>query len=556
MNCMEGGKSATSLKQSAILAGLATFFFVVLACQWSFVLTMPSDPLEYVAPALHPEQSFPYLDRIVLWLWIRLVAMFPMPLEIIGPVSTLIVTATMLFIATWWLERIQPLAGSIFAAVYITSPMILGIATYTYPMQLMTLVLLLSLISMDFLQWKNSRHLIGGVGCGIASLCKIQGGAFFGFLLIDVFVRKDRRLTNLVSACCGIVIGISIIFMIVVITDGPFQLITVFKQYFQADTLNAQWYGRQLGNLPPFYKYLFEPTCVIACAGILLPWADTKLFRFRPFAATAAVQFVFLLGIYVITQRGGLIIHNYSIDTFVFGVIAFAGSVAIIFKSERLSFWKQILIGFSLISCSFLIVEYFGYFSKEVAVYKPHRISLNFSVILAIVAAWVSVFVIFGMQRLTLKKKKLHLSIFFVSLLLALSVSIRAGEGVKDGKFRKQWSAPYHIIGRQVTRLKDYSTWVCVKENHKTISEGSLAAKQIFDAFYFRENNKKRINVKLVFGADDPISFRFLITDQAYLINKYSNLQIKTVKDKFRNGYLIAVVDRVTGSVNFLPSES
>lgn len=512
------------------LAFLATLFFVVLSFQWAFVLTTPSDPLQYVEPALRPELGFPFMDRIVVWLWIRLVALLPMPIEMIGGVSTLIVTATTLFVATWWLaKRVQPLAGATFGALYIASPMVLGLSTYTYPIQPMTLIILLTLVIMDFYSG-GRRSLVGGVGGGIACLCKIQGVSFLGFLALDALTQRHRRFSRLFVAIGGFIIAVLIIFMIVGFIDGPTQIVRLFRLYFLRGDGDSQYRGLGLGNMPPFYEYLAEPTTIAAFAGMIWPWLNPNLSRLRPFATAAAVQTVGLITIYAITRRGGSLIYNYTYDTLVLGLVAFAGAVVWTVKDNKPATNCRLLMSSLLLAVTFLIVEVLAYRLTSFCQYSPINVAATLGGKILAGVAWGGILICLTAQRLKLTGYWLRLTMILGAGLLALGVGLRAGEGVRDGIFKGKESASYHALGRQIAaiRLQSVGVKVSVALN-RSLDDCGFRIKTIYDAFYSKQISPLQQEDAIVFGGNDTALLRFLMTDQAYLIHKHSGLPRKAL---------------------------
>ena len=150
-------------RQALLTAGLAFIFYFLINYFFLFSLTAPSDPLQYVGPALHPENGFPFLDRTLLWLWIRFIAIFPIPPEEVGGVATLLLSSMTLMVGTWFLaKKTNLLAASIFIFLYLMSPIITGIASYTYPMQLLVFVMLLTLVMIELADNVHIKFFIAG----------------------------------------------------------------------------------------------------------------------------------------------------------------------------------------------------------------------------------------------------------------------------------------------------------------------------------------------------------------------------------------------------------
>lgn len=569
--------ATVSSKVALLMAFIATSLFSLISWQWAFVLTPPSDPLQYVAPALRAEGGFPYIDRIVLWLWIRIVATLPVPVEMVGGISTLIVSSATLFIVSWWLTiQFRPLAGAIFGVLYIASPMVLGISTYTFPMQPMTLVLVVTVILMDFFQGKQ-RYLVGGIGGGVASLCKVQGIGFLGFLAFDVLTRcKTRRLHHMVVSILGFILGVVSVFLLLIVVDSAEQLVSIFKKYFLADYGKEQFQGRGTGGLPPFYAYLVEPTCIAALAGMVWPWIDQNFRRLRPFASVAALQTMSLILIYAVTRRGGPIIYNYSLDALVLALVAFSGVLASVCKENRKNAnSNELIIGILLLVGAFLFIEVSAYYSKAVQYWPAYSFYVEmvkiidaidsgaqyhpgFTTIIdlfAAVATWGAIYILVlsPWLKTALFGKRSVLTVGY--LLLALGVGLRAGEGVSEGKFKKKWSAPYHAIGRQIELLPPDATWISVKVNRDSITDGSSRVKEIYDAFYSKLEKGNKNQGRVTFGEKEPVFFRYLVTDQTDLIRKYSSQQIGDKLERMRSSQSFALVDKFDDSVVLFASE-
>jgi len=155
------------LMNAMVFGIIGALSFGIQMWRTSFVLTTPSDPLQYVQPALFPQAGFEFLDRTLLWLQLRLSSNLPIPPEMVGPITTLVTVSLLIGIVGFWLAlRINFISSGIFMGMSLMNPFYISISTYTYPTQLMTLVIVITLIF--FLEFRN--FLFGGAGVAFALL--------------------------------------------------------------------------------------------------------------------------------------------------------------------------------------------------------------------------------------------------------------------------------------------------------------------------------------------------------------------------------------------------
>lgn len=94
----------TTLNNLLFSCTIGLVYFAVFY-KYLFALTSFRDPFEYMSHTLDLTNSFPYLDRIVLWLWLRFVSCFQIPPEQIGGIALLIVSSATIGLITWWLIK-------------------------------------------------------------------------------------------------------------------------------------------------------------------------------------------------------------------------------------------------------------------------------------------------------------------------------------------------------------------------------------------------------------------------------------------------------------------
>ena len=78
-------------------ATLCTFVFAILVIKNVFVFTAPSDPLQYVKPALDSRITFEFFDRVLLWIILKFFSQFITSAHLITGVTHLFITSFTLF---------------------------------------------------------------------------------------------------------------------------------------------------------------------------------------------------------------------------------------------------------------------------------------------------------------------------------------------------------------------------------------------------------------------------------------------------------------------------
>lgn len=499
--------------QVFLLSVVYAFLFFLYNYVFLFSLTAASDPLQYVEPALNPEFGFPYLDRVVLWLWIRAVAVLPISPEEIGGVATLLASSLTLFLVSWFLARRYGLiSGVLFAVLYVMSPTILGIASYTYPMQLLVLVLVVTLISMDIASNRNVSFFIGGLGASVLMLCKVQGGAFFVFLFIYGLITFRSNTQLFVEggyAFLGALLGFISIFSILLFLDGVGITLSLFSKYFSGSAA-VQFAGRAEGGVPPFYSYLFEPTAILVIIGVLLPLLGVKSEdkTLRLWSLAGLCQCMGLIGIYFLTQRGGPVISNYFLDTYVIGLACASILIGGLFKGLKNQAFYVVITLFFL--GSFLI--YLVSLSPNLnSVYTPLYLVKDIGLISQGLIVWVLLL----LMGLALVCKKSRVAFFFL-IPIFLFIASRVDEGVNDSKYRIKYHTGYHEVAKRLgaTDYEGKVVWVSMKLNRSTTKVASRHLEMIYKAFY-------RNNVHYIFSDIEPEYYDLIVTNRNEIYQNY-----------------------------------
>ncbi|MFL7023338.1 hypothetical protein BCS58_03330 [Enterovibrio norvegicus] len=472
---------------------------------WLFALTAPSDPLQYVAPALDHHNGFAFLDRTLLWIWIRLCSILPIDSNQVGGMSTLVLTTATLALGIFYCNKKAGfISASLYAILYIATPTIVDIASYTYPMQLLTFVLVAGLVFIDSNLSSSIKAFFIGLVFSLAIISKIQAYifivfSFFFILSLGGGVRKIIKLMliSILSSLSTLIV----IFFLLGIIDGWSILKTIFEQYFYSNA-SVQYAGRAAGGFPQFYYYLAEPTSIIALFGLILPLI---LPRFRAAIIPASIgigQLFGILLIYVVTQRGGPVISNYFLDSHVFGIIAFSVVMSISLSNGNIN--RNLV-------CA-VVVAFFAYYAYLALTlpttdssYFPEHLERKKNIYFVILNfSLVSFFVLYF-------RFKVYISSTMLFFALILFVLPRMYQGVQGALFRKEFHEGYHITSELIRSLVDdgKSVWVDVSTNHYRESVYAYRLKQVYRAFF----SQGQISGSMVmFSEQRPDSFDVLLT--------------------------------------------
>ena len=479
------------LRNSSVAATLIfiSIFYSFFVTRWAFVLTAPSDPLQYVAPALNPKLGFDFLDRISVWLWIRAVAILPIPRVLVGGISTLIVMLGILLVASHWLIRKSGLfACAIFFTLFVLSPISFPISTYTYPIQPMTLVILIAVIVSQSSRAKRPETTIGAL-CLVAITCKVQAYSYVLFSIGRILRKRTRWLAG-VSFLIGALGSLCFVIFVVFVLDGSSQVTGLWEKYFAGGVGSGQFSGRKVGGFPPFHRYLLEPTAIIAIAGMIIPFMRFEFKKYRPFAYAAIVQSLGLLAIYLITQRGGPLIYPYSLDAFVLGAIPFAGCVGELLKNFGESNRTKIILFISFALSSTLALEVFGRIIGNdafiaLAETKEYKV-------LATLATWSGLVLIFVIATRKLSKyiRSGRSMILFGALFLCLvGVVLRSETSISDSVNKRTMATRYHDVASAVDEIDNSPVAVVMSLNGESAEMTAARLASIFNTFYAGEGS-------------------------------------------------------------------
>ena len=504
------------------------FVFIVTIFSVCFIPTTPSDPLQYVSHAISSPPSYPFLDRFLLYVLITLTAKLPLPLEFIGPTVTLAISSLILLLSSIWLKINFGIKSSIyFSALFISSPMIFGISSYTYPTQLLTLLIVIStFVGMSQIP---KKFFILGFLYALILFSKVQGMFFIIFPIILILQRKENFLTKILIYISGLILGLFFLYFLGIISNPNFSPFNVIQVYFQnSGDFNSQFSGRGEGAIPPFYKLALNPVFILSIFGILYPLVLSKFSYLRVFSYAALVQFFGLIFIYAVTQRGGPLIFNYLLDVYILGLIPFSIIFTKSFNVKKIYFYIPITI------LIFLCIFFSFYPIENITVVKQWDINSSYITLLIL---------ILFLYYTILDSKFINKNyVYLVFSFIALS---NIYYSISDGVARMQWSEPYHLTSKALSNLLDiHNPHVFLRLNANSYSDGTWRLNSVFSTFYTQLNPKIIPNFN---SSDSSFSDKStVITDSPYTFSKLISTSLLKYSQVYefdaKKGYLNSVI--------------
>jgi len=475
-------------------------FFIVFSVMSLFLIGLflavpatPSDPLQYIGPALSPENGFPYLDRISLWLWIRLFTTFPIPPEYVGAYATLAQVIITYSVSSLWLSyRYGSLSVILFSFLFFGGNAWLSIITYTYPTQGLTMFIVTSLVLFDLLKSRGG-FLALGAGFTLAIFSKIQGVAFVSGLAYSVYHSfKNKSLKPLIHWSCGsliILIGLSVILYV----DGN-PLSALAENYFQKEA-SSQFAGRGLGEMPNWYKLLEKPAYLLSFFGLISVFFIKKTSPIFIFSLAGFSQLIFLLLIYFVTGRGGPVIENYVLDSFTLGAIVFAGIVSSFLSKKANASIPLIFLGVVI-------------FISSLVQYTFTHIDLGL-----IVSFFVSSSIIYSLL-LHIKKKSSIFVLYSLLLIFVYFLHTFGIKGIESAESKIRWVSPYYyIVNLLMDQDKKFAVDVDLGYGN---TDASMRIRMILHGLY-----QNSYSDRVCFRSCSEFNPNFLVTNHMPYLTKY-----------------------------------
>ena len=419
-----------------------TFLFVGIFYSFDLIIKVtPSDPLQYVGPAIYPQDGFPFLDRISLWYFIRFIALFGVSNEYLGGVATLTQASILLFIIFFWLsKRFDILTGFVFFFIFLLNEYWLILATYTYPIQLLTLITIGSVLLVDLTKSEKIKYIILGCATVLAIFSKVQGFGFLFFVLFMLLIDKNK-IIHLKYYLVGLFSFLLFFICIIYFIDGYQMFFKLYHKYFTNENFSAQVKGMSLSNFPNFIKLLEDPLIFIGFIYTFFVFFSKKLSKLKALAILSYSQILFLLFIYYFTKRGGPVIVNYFLESITISLIFLAVLSSQFIKKFFLIFnnnnYFLIVIFIFFLGTIIFLVNFFYFNEISILIKNYHE---NKTIFNSIAYAILTIFLIL----FVLKFKK---QFYILTLIIFLIIFFRSSHySIKAVKFSLNWVEPYYVI--------------------------------------------------------------------------------------------------------------
>ncbi len=296
--------------------------YVWLLCRSCWTLPMPSDPTRYIGPVAWGSfwGYFPYLDRIMIPVGIRLAAVFFSETYIAGMVYIGFINVLILITAIFYSYKVGGTWAGILSGAFLTGSYFLtGFGTYVYADQTLALYTLWAFMIFFATPRRWFRPLFWtGFFCGLALFSKVTGLAtllfFAGYL---IFQRKFRALGEL---SCGVLTGAVTALTLTGLFFGWPSLIYASRSIIDNFIGNVRCRG-EYANLVCYSDILFSKKTFPVFLFLVVGARAYRERKIRPFMLMSAGHILLLALIYALTKLGGVVNHNYVYTAFVFAVM-------------------------------------------------------------------------------------------------------------------------------------------------------------------------------------------------------------------------------------------
>jgi hypothetical protein len=514
-----------------------TFLFVGIFYSFDLIIKVtPSDPLQYVAPAINPQGGFPFLDRINLWYYIRFISLFGVSNEYLGGIATLTQTSILLFIILFWLtKKFDMLASSIFFFVFLTNKYWLELATYTYPTQLLSLITIGSVLSSDLIKSEKIKYFTLGSGTILAIFTKVQGFSLFFFILFKILI-SEKKVIYLKYYFFSLLTSFFIFIYCVYLIDGYQIFFKLYRNYFISGNFSAQFHGINSPNFPNFFNLLKDPLLFFGLISIVYIVISKKNQDLKSLAILACFQILFLLFVYYITQRGGPVISNYFIDSITISLICLSVLLSLTIKKIFLKLFYnnyfKIIICIISLGIFFTLINIFNF--NKIKILRINFLEnelLIYSIIFFFLLI-ASIFFIFKFNK--------QLLILSISIFLIISFG-SSHLSVNTMKTRQDWVEPYYFLSHLIKSETDlrkkiifYATLNAHDVNDAQIRLSSIAK------LIFALNKEYDLNICKGLDCDYNAPDTIIITDNLQYINflKNKNFVSQILIEKSQNNSL------------------
>jgi hypothetical protein len=355
-----------------ILAIIVVFFIFNLIDKF-WALAGPSDPLQYVGPAVWTTTSFndlwplagnpinwAWIDRVMVLLGLRLIAAISPKPEWIGPIYIAFINTSIVILCIIWSYRRAGFIASLLCGILLTSSyMILSYGTYVYADQTVAFYLLLAFIcyfSRTTVCGINQRVFIAGFFSAFALFSKALGVAGIVFFLIQIMMsiwkpsntnRSLKIITlDIMRYAAGVIAGSVLVILLFILFYGWESLESVIIGFF-FQNWKLMTRGGAYGNPVTYFPHMVSMKNLPVFLSLFIMIGAYRHAEAKNPLLMAWVFLGMLFSIYAFTDRGGSPILNYMFTAFIFAALGISIYISsfVAFGNAALSEQGQITLG-------------------------------------------------------------------------------------------------------------------------------------------------------------------------------------------------------------------
>jgi len=345
---MKLGKSTRCnfLKNKVFISKLELCIFIVFpllylygVVHYFYTLPAPSDPLQYISPAVWKTTYayWPWLDRITLAIGLRLCAILLTKKYLVGMLYIGIINIATLIVGMIWCYKLSGKWAALFFAIFFnTSYLILGLSSTVFPNQTVAFFALISLIffmKSEELFWDTKFLLLSGIFSAFA--CYSKGTACGAVIFLLVYLLAKRNINGAVKFIIGLFAGTIITYLLFLLLYDYHSLWNIFYLFFKnffIMTFN-ETSGRT--NMVSFLHVILSVKYfpVFIALFVSLSAYKNSITRMILFYAWSYIVLIYV--IYSFSSRGGTPIPHYIYSAYIFCAIALSVYLSNIYMRHK-----------------------------------------------------------------------------------------------------------------------------------------------------------------------------------------------------------------------------
>lgn len=334
--------------------------FIYSCFKYCLSYPIPSDPLEYMAPAILGSTCglMNYLDRITLAIGLRLYSIIFAQSYMAGAYYIISITVGNYLLGSLIAYRFGGFWGAIFLAIFFnTSCLVLDISSYIYPIQTVPFYAMLAFCCYFFLKENNNilkdRTFWTGFFACLTIFSKITGVGVFLVLLAILLVDKARIRNffyGVIFSCCTL----SLLFILFYNYESFIYMLQSLQSNYRANMVYVIRGENAVSYLDLFLSadlpYLIAPFIIVSA------YRDKNI-RFLLWLGW--VDILILYCAYAFGHRGGAPIAVYLYVANTFFIVALASYYGKICsnKAEHKNFKKILCISVALFLTMFIAIR-------------------------------------------------------------------------------------------------------------------------------------------------------------------------------------------------------